>query len=47
MYVFLGMNGQRLVTDANHVQPRMDAVASGDPQELATWIRDYTEPWGE
>jgi death-on-curing protein len=45
MYVFLGMNGQRLVTDANQVQPLMDAVASGDPQELATWIREHTEPW--
>jgi death-on-curing protein len=45
MYVFLGMNGQRLVTDVDQVVPLMDAVASGDPQELATWIRDHTEPW--
>jgi len=43
MYVFLGMNGQRLVAEPSQVRPLMDAVASGDPQELATWIRDHTE----
>ena len=44
MYVFLGLNGQRLVTDDDQVVRLMRAAASGEPQELATWIRDHIEP---
>jgi death-on-curing protein len=42
MYVFLGLNGQRLVTDDDQVVRLMRAVASGDREELATWIRNHT-----
>ena len=44
MYVFLGLNGQRLVASPDQVVRLMEAVASGEREELATWLRDHMEP---
>jgi death-on-curing protein len=45
MYVFLGLNGLRVVSDEREVVELMFAVASGDTAEerLAAWLRDHTE----
>jgi len=46
MYVFLGLNGLRIVADEADVVRVMLAVASGTltEDELAAWLRAYIEP---
>lgn len=45
MYVFLGLNGLRLVSDEREVVELMLALAGGDATEesLASWLREHTE----
>lgn len=45
MYVFLGLNGLRVVSDEREVVDVMLAVAGGDAAEesLAAWLREHTE----
>jgi prophage maintenance system killer protein len=45
MYVFLGLNGQRLVADGREVVGLMVDVATGavDEAALAAWIRGHCE----
>lgn len=44
MYVFLRLNGQRLVAPPDQFVPLMEAVASGEREELATWLHNHMEP---
>ena len=46
MYVFLGLNGQRIVAEEPAVVQLMRDVASGacSEDELADWLRARTEP---
>lgn len=45
MYVFLGLNGQRIVAEEPAVVELMEDVASDHctEEELATWLREHTE----
>lgn len=46
MYVFLGMNGQRIVAEEPAVVELMKDVAAGacSESELTDWLRTHTEP---
>lgn len=45
LYVFLGLNGKRLLAPEPEVVQVMTGVASGelDEEELAAWVRDHVE----
>lgn len=44
MYVFLGLNGQRLTAPTDEPIPKlMRGVASNGPDHLANWIRKHSE----
>lgn len=45
MYVFLGLNGHRLVAPQASVVSLMHNAPSGRRSQLADWIRDHVEPW--
>jgi len=43
MYVFLGLNGRRLVLEPDDpIRDMVSGVASNGPGKLASWIRDHT-----
>ena len=46
MYVFLGLNGRRIIADEPEVVSLMVGTASGDIDEshLAEWLRQHSQP---
>ncbi|PEN05524.1 type II toxin-antitoxin system death-on-curing family toxin [Longimonas halophila] len=46
MYVFLGLNGRRIVAEQKEVVSLMEDIAADRcaEEELASWLRSHTEP---